>query len=77
VILQAKFYTLALFRKNKMKFNMKKVKVIDLFGIKYDQMETRINNELEEIQANGGNIIDVKVIGEKLSQCSVFVYFED
>lgn len=60
-----------------MKFNMKKVKVIDLFGIKYDQMETRINNELEAIQASGGNVLDVKVIGEKLSQCSVFVYYED
>ncbi|MDA9952466.1 hypothetical protein N9D46_03490 [Chitinophagales bacterium] len=56
---------------------MKKVKVIDLFGIKYDQMETRINNELEAIQQSGGNIIDVKLIGDKLSQCSVFVYFEE
>lgn len=56
---------------------MKKVKVIDLFGIKYDQMETRINDVLEEIQGNGGTIIDLKVIGDKLSQCSVFVYFED
>lgn len=60
-----------------MKIYMKKVKVIDLFGIKYDQMETRINNELEAIQSSGGNILDVKVIGDKLSQCSVFVYFED
>ena len=56
---------------------MKKVKVIDLFGIKYDQMEARINNILEEIQGSGGTIIDLKVIGDKLSQCSVFVYYED
>jgi hypothetical protein len=55
---------------------MKKVKVIDLFGIKYDQMETKINDELEDIQSNGSNILDVKVIGDKLSQCAVFVYFE-
>ncbi len=55
---------------------MKKVSVIDLFGIKYDQMETRINNELETLQASGANILDVKVIGDKLSQCSVFVYYE-
>lgn len=55
---------------------MKKVSVIDLFGIKYDQMETRINNKLQEIQGEGGNILDVKVIGDKLSQCSVFVYYE-
>ena len=59
-----------------MKIRMKKVKVIDLFGIKYDQMETRINDELESIQSDGGTILDVKVIGDKLSQCSVFVYYE-
>lgn len=56
---------------------MKKVKVIDLFGIKYDQMETRINDELSAIQSEGGTILDLKLIGEKLSQCSVFVYYED
>lgn len=77
MILQAKFYTLPSFPLNKMKITMKKVKVIDLFGIKYDQMETRINNELEAIQSERGTIIDVKVIGDKLSQCSVFVYYEE
>ncbi|MDA8980234.1 hypothetical protein N9G63_04250 [Chitinophagales bacterium] len=56
---------------------MKKVKVIDLFGVKYDQMETKVNNELEDIQGSGGNILDLKLIGDKLSQCSVFVYYED
>lgn len=56
---------------------MKKVKVIDLFGVKYDQMETRINGVLEEIQQDGGKILDVKILGDKLSQCSVFVYFEE
>lgn len=55
---------------------MKKVKVIDLFGIKYDQMETRINDILEEIQSTEGAIIDLKVIGDKLSQCAVFVCYE-
>jgi hypothetical protein len=56
---------------------MKKVKVIDLFGIKYDQMETRINDELEGIQLGGGKVLDLKIMGEKLSQCSVFVYYEE
>ena len=77
MILKGKFYTLSSFRENKIKNALKKVKVIDLFGIKYDQMETRINNELEAIQQSGSNIIDVKLIGDKLSQCSVFVYFEE
>lgn len=56
---------------------MKKVKVIDLFGVKYDQMETRINGVLEDIQSSGGKVLDVKILGDKLSQCSVFVYYEE
>jgi hypothetical protein len=72
-----KFYALLAFRSNKIKLAMKKVKLIDLFGIKYDQMETRINNELEVIQSIGGDFLDVKLIGDKLIQCSVFVYFEE
>lgn len=77
MILLAKFDTLLSFQQNKMQKAMKKVKVIDLFGIKYDQMETRINDELSAIQAEGGSILDLKIIGDKLSQCSVFVYYED
>jgi len=56
---------------------MKKIKVIDLFGIKYDQMEEKINGVLAELQNSGAIIIDVKIIGEKLSQTSVFIFFED
>lgn len=56
---------------------MKKVKVIDLFGVKYDQMEIKINGVLEDLQNEGAKIIDVKILGDKLSQCSVFVVYED
>jgi hypothetical protein len=56
---------------------MKKVKVIDLFGVKYDQMEEKINGILTELQSEGSKVLDVKVMGEKLSQCSVFVVYED
>lgn len=56
---------------------MKKVKVIDLFGVKYDQMEGKINGILSEIQSTGAKVLDVKVMGEKLSQCSVFIVFEE
>ncbi|MGB1247592.1 MAG: hypothetical protein ACPG4Z_01810 [Chitinophagales bacterium] len=55
---------------------MKKMKVIDLFGVKYDQMEDRINDVLGELQSSGATILDVKVMGDKLSQCSIFVYYE-
>lgn len=53
------------------------MKVIDLFGIKYDQMEEKINNELVELQGAGATVIDVKVIGDKLSQCAVFVVYSE
>ena len=55
---------------------MRKMKVIDLFGVKYDQMEDMINKELEELQANGAKVLDVKIMGQKLSQTAVFVYYE-
>lgn len=55
---------------------MKKIKVIDLFGVKYDQMEERINNELSELQQIGATNLEVKIIGDKLSQCAVFVVYD-
>lgn len=56
---------------------MKKIKVIDLFGIKYDQMEEKINGVLSELQNSGAQVLDVKIIGEKLSQTSVFILYQD
>lgn len=55
---------------------MKKMKVIDLFGVKYDQMEAMINKHLDELQENGATVLDVKIMGQKLSQTAVFVYYE-
>ena len=55
---------------------MKKVKVIDLFNVKYDQMEEKINSALENLQNEGTTIIDVKVIGDSLNKCAVFVVYE-
>lgn len=55
---------------------MKKVKVIDLFNVKYDEMEGRINSALEELQNGGGNIIEVRTIGDSLNRCAVFVVYE-
>lgn len=56
---------------------MKKIKVIDLFGVKYDLMEDKINGVLSELQNEGATVIDVKIIGEKLSQTSVFILYQD
>lgn len=55
---------------------MKKMKIIDLFNVRYEDMEERVNQELEELQATGATLTDVKVIGAKLNQCAVFVTYE-
>ena len=55
---------------------MKKMKVIDLFNVRYDEMSDKINQELENIQNGQNEILDVKVIGEKLNQCAVFVFYQ-
>jgi hypothetical protein len=56
---------------------MKKIKVIDLYGVKYELMEEKVNEILLALQQEGAKIIDLKVIGEKLSQTSVFVFYEE
>ncbi len=55
---------------------MKKVKLIDLFGVKYDEMENKINEQIKKLQENGNTIIEVKPIGENLSKCVIFVVYE-
>lgn len=54
---------------------MKRIKVIDLYSVKYDAMTEKINDELKDIENGGNEILDVKIIGEKLNQCAVFVYY--
>ena len=56
---------------------MKKMKVIDVFNVKYDEMTDRINDELLKIQSNNNEIIDVKVIGQQLNKCAVFVFYKE
>lgn len=54
---------------------MKKVKVIDLFNVKYDEMEGKINSSLESLQNDGNTVEEVKVIGDSLNKCAVFVVY--
>ena len=56
---------------------MQKIKIIDLYGIKFDKMEESINNKLAEMQQEGLNLKEIKVIGDKLNQGAVFVIYED
>ena len=56
--------------------SMKKMKVIDLYNVKYDAMTDRINEELTKVQSEGNEVLDVKVIGESLNRCAVFVFYQ-
>ena len=54
-----------------------KVKIIDLFGVKYDDMESKINSEIARLQDEGATIQEVKPIGDNLSKCVIFVTYEN
>ena len=56
---------------------MKKVKLVDLFNVKYDEMEEKINSELSRVQEGGKTIHEVKFIGEALNKCAVFIVYEE
>ncbi len=51
-----------------------RVKVIDLYGVRYSDMEEKINRELEKLEAEG-EIIDIKVVGDALNKCALFVTY--
>jgi hypothetical protein len=56
---------------------MRKIKIIDLFGVEYAKMNDKINSALEEMQKEGKQIVDFKVMGDSLNKCAVFVMYEE
>ena len=52
-----------------------RVKVIDLYGVRYSDMEEKINRELQMIESDG-EIIDMKVVGDALNKCAIFVTYK-
>lgn len=56
---------------------VKKVRVIDLFNVKYNEMEDKINSALADLQNGGASINETKVIGDSLNKCAVFVLYEE
>ena len=55
---------------------MKRVSVVDLFNVPYKEMGDKINQTLETLENDGKRILDVKVLGESLNKCAVFVMHE-
>lgn len=56
---------------------MKKVKVIDLFNIKFEEMENKINEELNALQEGGAEVLDTRVLGDSLNKGAVFIVYQE
>lgn len=56
---------------------MKKVEVVDLYGVDYSKMTEKINEVMIALQDRGKIIADFKVLGSALNKCAVFILYED
>jgi hypothetical protein len=56
---------------------MRKIKIIDLFGVEYAKMNEKVNTALEDLQREGKEIVDFKVLGDSLNKSAVFVMYEE
>jgi hypothetical protein len=56
---------------------MKKVEVVDLYGVDYSKMTDKINEVMISLQDRGKEVVDFKVLGSALNKCAVFIFYED
>jgi len=56
---------------------MKKVEVVDLYGVDYSKMTDKINEAMLKLQEAGKQIVDFRVIGSALNKCAVFIMYEE
>ncbi len=56
---------------------MKKVHVVDLFNVPYAEMGDKVNEVLVNLQNEGKKIINVRVLGDSLNKCAVFIVYEE
>lgn len=54
---------------------MQRIKLIDLFNIKFEQMEEKINSEIEALESQGYTVSDIRVLGDSLKNAGVFVVY--
>ena len=55
---------------------MVKVKLIDLFNIRFEQMENKINQEISTLEEEGFSVREVKVLGDSLKNAGIFIVYE-
>jgi hypothetical protein len=55
---------------------MVKVKLIDLFNVKFEQMEGKINQEILSLENSGFKVKEVKLLGDSLKNAGIFLIYE-
>ena len=55
---------------------MVQIRLIDLFNVRFEQMENKINREVGAIESDGHTIKEVKIIGDSLKNAGVFIIYE-
>lgn len=55
---------------------MVQIKLIDLFNVRFEQMEEKINSEIKKIEDKGHTITELKFIGDSLKNAGVFIVYQ-
>lgn len=55
---------------------MVKVKLIELFDIKFNKMEQKINREIDRLKEKKAEIKDVRIIGDSLQKSAAYIIYE-
>ncbi len=55
---------------------MQKIKLIDLYNVKFSEMENNINSELSALEEKWHNIKEVKFLWDQLKNWAVFIVYE-
>ncbi|MCH8520271.1 MAG: hypothetical protein LAT82_05970 [Nanoarchaeota archaeon] len=54
---------------------MVQIKLIDLFNVRFEQMEDKINSEIKALETQGHTIQEIKIIGDSLKNTGIFVLY--
>ncbi len=55
---------------------MVKIKLLDLFNVRFENMEGMINTEISKLESEGFKITEVKILGDSLKNASIFLVYE-
>lgn len=55
---------------------MQRIKLIDLFNIKFSEMEDHINQEIKSLEDQGYKVDEVKFLGDQLKNWAVFIVYK-